>query len=140
MIKKIKELYIKYKEPIVYMLFGGVATAIDFLTYIFLTRFFEFDESTCNVIAQLIAVVAAFFLNKIFVFKDTSFVFKTTLIQFVEFCSLRILTVALNSLLFWIFVDIFTMHDILIKVLVSVLIVILNYFFSKLIVFKKKAR
>ena len=130
----IKKLYKKYRELIIYGIFGVLATVVDFGSYLILTRLLNADEHFSNVAAQIIAI----FTNKFYVFGDKDCKAKHVLIQFLEFISLRIVTIIINSAMFSFMIEIFNLNDILTKTLVAVVVIILNYVFSKLIVFKKK--
>lgn len=138
MIQKIKELYAKHKEIIVYVIFGALTTAVDFATYILLTRLFSVNEDVANVIAQIVAIIFAFFTNKLYVFNDKSMKLRVVLSQFAKFASVRLVTLVLNSGLFFV-MNKMGINDIITKAVVSVIVIILNYIFSKLIVFRKKA-
>ena len=137
MIQKIKLLFEKYREIIIYVIFGALTTAVDFGTYILLTRLFAVNEGVANVIAQIIAIVFAFFTNKLFVFNDRSMRLRDVCLQFAKFTSMRLVTLVLNSGLFFILNEVAKINDIVTKIGVSVIVIILNYIFSKLIVFKK---
>lgn len=128
----------RVREIIVYGIFGVLATVVDFGSYIIMTRLFSIDEHLSNVLAQFLAIIFAFFTNKIFVFKDKDLKWKTLSVQLGKFVSLRLVTLALNSILFSFMVEKFHINDILSKIVVAVVVVILNYIFSKLIIFKHK--
>ena len=140
MIKKIKDLLIIYKEIISYLFFGVLTTAVDFVSYYILTRFLNSDEGFSNVLAQFLAILFAYVTNKLFVFEDKTNNFKSLLIQFGKFFSLRLVTLVLNSVMFIVMIDKLGINDIVTKVIVSVIVIILNYVFSKLIVFKGKEK
>lgn len=140
MIQKIKELLIKHKEKISYLFFGVLTTAVDFVTYFILTRILLLNEDLSNVISQILAILFAYVTNKIFVFEDKTDNFKELIIQFSKFCSLRLVTLILNSVMFTLMNQKLGINDIVTKVIVSVIVIILNYVFSKLIVFKTKEK
>ena len=138
--QKIKDLLLKYKEVISYLFFGVLTTAVDFVSYYILTRVFRLDEGVSNVLAQFFAILFAYVTNKLFVFEDKTNDFKSLIIQFGKFFSLRLVTLVLNSVMFIIMIDKLGINDIVTKVIVSVIVIILNYVFSKLIVFKGKEK
>ncbi len=140
MTKTIKELLIKYKEVISYLFFGVLTTVVDFVSYFLLTRFLHLGEGFSNVLAQFIAILFAYVTNKLFVFEDKSSDFKKLIIQFGKFFSLRLVTLVINSVMFVIMVDKLGINDIVTKAIVVVIVIILNYVFSKLIVFKGKEK
>jgi len=151
MIEKIKELYAKHKEIIVYVIFGVLTTAVDFATYILLTRLFSMNEDASNVIAQIVAIIFAFFTNKSWVFKDTVSGKGAVLAQFGKFTLSRVSTyfvewglgafvpMILIACGFEPFRLIITVDADMIATAVSVVLVtVLNYILSKLLVFTKK--
>ncbi|MBE6718525.1 MAG: GtrA family protein [Ruminococcaceae bacterium] len=137
MIDLFTALYKKHKTIIIYIIFGVLTTAVDFVSYIILTKSFGIDENISNVISQILAIIFAFVTNKIFVFEDKDLKPKALLTQFAKFTSLRLVTLLLNSGMFFVMTESMHVNDIITKVLVSVIVIILNYIFSKLIVFKK---
>ena len=137
MICKIKELFKTHREIISYIIFGALTTFVDFATYITLTRFLSLNEDLSNVISQAVAIIFAFIVNKIFVFEDRENNLKAVIYQFAKFTSLRLTTLFLNSALFFVMTELININDIVTKALVSVVVIILNYIFSKLLVFKR---
>ena len=137
MLTKIKQLLIKYRELIMYAIFGILTTAVNFGSYFAMTRLLSFNEHFSNVLAQALAIVFAFFTNKSFVFQDRSTGKKEYLTKFAEFVSLRLFTLLLNSGIFSLAIETVFANDMLVKILAAIIVVILNYIFSKL-VFKKK--
>lgn len=140
MIKTFKTLLTKYKEVISYLFFGVLTTAVDFVSYYALTRIFHLDESLSNVIAQLIAIIFAYITNKLYVFEDKTKDIKSLAFQFGKFFSCRLVTLVVNALMFKIMIDYMSIHDMVTKAIVSVVVIILNYVFSKLLVFTKKGK
>ena len=137
MICKLKELFKTHREIISYIFFGALTTFVDFATYIVLTRFLSLNEDLSNVISQAVAIIFAFIVNKLFVFEDKENNVKAVMGQFLKFTSLRLTTLFLNSALFFVMTELININDIITKALVSVIVIILNYIFSKLLVFKK---
>lgn len=152
MIKKIKELFIKYKEIILYALFGVLTTianlaAFLLTTYIFGEELYLFN----NAVAWIAGVVVAFVTNKIWVFNSKSWKFKIWGKEFVEFVTARLLSFVFEEVGMLLFVDVLNVGEkaitvfgfsitgqIIVKLLLSVVVVILNYVASKFIIFKKK--
>lgn len=151
MIAKIKELIIKYKEIIMYLIFGVLSTVVSWGTYALFTKLipsfsissFEITTvMTSNVLSWVCAVIFAYITNKLFVFNSKSWAPQTALKEFALFISSRLITGVLE----WVGVPllvslglgqtIFGIEGMLSKVLVSIIVVILNYVFSKLLIFK----
>jgi len=132
----------KYKQPLKYLFFGIIVTSINWLVFsrLVLTSLSIFIS---NVLSWAIAVIVAFFCNKIWVFKSESWNVKNVLKEFLNFVFLRIftgifeiITVPIIVLLGFdlIFISITGMDA---KILVSGIIIVGNYLISKYWVFKK---
>lgn len=133
-----KRLWEKYREYILYLLFGGVTTVINYGVYALCGHVFHFGVVPSNIIAWIFAVIAAFITNKLWVFESRSFALKTVGKEFAEFVLARLLTMVIETALLWIFVDQLHFNDLIMKIITSIIVVILNYIFSKFIIFKKK--
>lgn len=139
--KKIKELYLKYKEVINYLIFGGLTTIVSFLTYYIVAKIFGIEEVTSNIFSWFCAVLFAYITNKIFVFNSKTNTVKETFKELVSFFLARIVSGMLCDVgTFAIMVKVFHINDIFSKIVTQVMVIVLNYIFSKLIVFKKKAK
>ncbi len=149
---KIKELVIKYKEIVLYAVFGVVTTIANLLAFL-LSDFILGQDLylVSNAIAWIVGVIVAFVTNKLWVFNSKSWKLKVFLKEFSEFVGARIFSFGVEEAGMWLFVDVigfdekslnifgFVITGIWIaKVLLSVIVVIMNYFFSKFIIFKKK--
>lgn len=131
----IKKEYLKNKEIILYIIFGILTTLVNYICYFMGTKIFKINYLYSNIIAWLLSVLFAFFSNKFLVFNslENSKVLK----EFLLFTSARILSGFLETFLLYIFVGLLKFDDSIVKILVSVLVVISNYYFSKVYVFKK---
>lgn len=136
--QKLKDLIIKYKSIILYIIFGAATTFIDFAIYFSLTRLLGVNEQIAQWIAWFFAVVFAFFTNRKWVFEAGSKTTKNFIWQVLSFFGSRLFSGFINWLMILIFVTIMGISDIIIKCVAAVFIVILNYVLSKLIVFRKK--
>lgn len=135
---KIKELYNKYKEIINYLIFGVLTTAVNFIVYLVCAKLFHIDEVVSNVIAWFLSVLFAYVTNKIYVFESKSVEKNVLMKEIVSFFGCRLFSGIMDIILFSICVKAIHMNDMIAKIIISVLVVILNYIFSKLIIFKKK--
>lgn len=149
--QKIKDLLIKYKEIITYIIFGGLTTAVSFVSYAVFTKIIPIQNgitlaSVSNVLSWICAVLFAFVTNKIWVFESKEKGAKKVFSEFCKFVASRLLTGVIEwaGVPFLMYIGlkqtIFGIEGMLSKVLVSVIVVILNYVFSKLFVFKGKSK
>ena len=137
MMKKIKELFKKYKEVILYIIVGVFTTAISFLCQWIFSDLVKIPyEWITTVIALFISILFAFFANKLLVFehKEKKGFFKELLL----FYASRIFTSLLEIGVMGLFVDLLDYNKWVVKIIVTVIIMILNYVLSKFLVFTKK--
>ena len=134
----IKILWNKYKEIINYLIFGVLTTIVNYISYIILTKVCNIDYLVSTVIAQVIAIIFAYITNKIFVFQSKNLSKKEFFKEMFSFFGFRILSLFLDMGFMYIFVDMLHLNDVIMKLVSNVLIVIANYIFSKLFIFKKK--
>lgn len=127
-IQKIQDLQI-----IRYIMTGGVTTAINYIIYFGLTAV-EADYITANCIAWLGAVIFAFFANKQLVFCSKGERKK----EFIQFVSLRLATLAAETMLLYILVEAAGAGSTVSKILVSLVTVVLNYIACKYGIFKER--
>lgn len=134
---RILAFWSKHKEVLLYLIFGFLTTVVNYLVYFPLHSGATMLASVANVIAWVAAVIFAFLTNKPFVFKSTDWSFRTVMPEFAKFVGARLGSLAVETLILLICVDILAWNGILMKVITSVLVVVLNYVTSKFIVFKK---
>lgn len=138
--RKIRALLNRYADIVSYLFFGGLTTLVNFLVYFPLYNWIGFSGLTSNVIAWVAAVAFAFVTNKPFVFKSHDWSKDVVMTELSKFVGCRIASGLLESFAIWLFVDMMNRDGNWIKIIVSILVVILNYVFSKSIVFKKKEK
>ena len=104
-----------------------------------------------NAIAWIAGVVTAFVTNKLYVFNSKSWKPKIAIKEFAEFTGARLFSFVFEEVGMWIFVTVLHFSDkslsvlafdisgqLIAKILLSIVVVAMNYFFSKFIIFKKK--
>lgn len=136
--QRIIDLLKKYREVIQYGFWGVMTTLVNYIVYFGCTKLAEVDYLISNVIAWCVAVIFAFVVNKVFVFRSKGWSGKALLWEFGSFVSARVLSGVMETGLLWLFVEQLHFSDSVIKIVAGVLVVIINYFFSKLIIFRKK--
>ena len=135
--EKIKKIFAERKELILYVFFGGMTTLVNYIVYFSLTRVFSVNEIFSNVAAWFIAVLFAYVTNKIWVFESKSTEIKMLARELLMFFSARLFSGFLDTALLFILFTCIGINDVFVKVFSCILVVILNYFFSKFIIFKK---
>lgn len=136
------KLFTRYREMMVYLVVGVMTTAVNWAVYAACVA--RLGVSVSNGIAWVIAVIFAFLANKWLVFESKTWQCKAVMREAALFVSARVVTGVLEIVLVPTLVAIGLNQTILgiagmvSKVLVSVLVLILNFLFSKLFIFKRK--
>ena len=134
----IVKMLTKYKSFIAYGIFGVLTTVVNIVIYSFSYNTLGLSNTLSNVIAWIIAVAFAYLTNKVWVFGSTSWKWEVLKKEVVAFISCRLATGILDIVIMYICVDVMQWNALLMKTSSNVLVIILNYIFSKLIIFKKK--
>ncbi|MBQ7347150.1 MAG: GtrA family protein [Clostridia bacterium] len=145
MIEKIKALCARFREQLLYLIFGGLTTLVDWVVSFLLYRVWDqaidahaFVIHGANVIAWVAAVLFAFFTNRKWVFESTQRGVLPILGELCTFAGGRVLTFLLQETMVAVFFDWLGLNKYAVKLIAAVLVVILNYVISKLVVFRKK--
>ena len=125
------------KETILYIIFGVITTIVDFAAFAVFHYGLDMNEILANTLAWFIAVVVAFITNKLYVFEKKSFDAVSLLHEIPSFFMARVASLIVTDI-FLIFAGIVDMNMLLAKAIISVVVIIMNYFFSKLFIFNKK--
>lgn len=127
----------KYREGLLYLFFGGCTTLINIIAF-FLLRQFRIGKYISNAFAWFISVVFAFFTNKLYVFESKDKNKKTVLKESVSFFLFRIASLGFDTGIMFVLLEIMSVNELVSKIVSNVFVIVINYFFSKLFVFKKK--
>lgn len=137
MINRIIELVKKYWDIIVYLFFGVLTTIVNYLVYLPCYNLLHLSAAVSNMIAWVFAVAFAYLTNKHWVFRSHDWSSKTVIPELTKFVACRIGSGLMETLVLLLTVDLLHWNGNVMKLIVSVLVVILNYVASKLVVFKK---
>lgn len=133
----IRKLFTKYRSFMFYAIFGVLTTLVNLVAYHLCYNKAGMSNTLSNVIAWVLAVAFAYITNKIWVFDSKSFRWKVLKREIPAFISCRLATGIMDLVIMYICVDVMGWHANLMKLMSNVLVIILNYVFSKLIIFKK---
>ena len=136
--EKIKEWITKYYDILSYLLFGGLTTLVNYLVYLPCYNWLQISAGISNAIAWIFAVTFAFVTNKPFVFKSHDWSVKVVIPELTKFLGCRIGSGLLETVILFLTVDLLHWNGNILKLFTSVLVIILNFFGSKLLVFTKK--
>ena len=136
--EKLKKLLHKHYDILVYLVFGVLTTAVNYIVYLPCYNLLHLSATVSNVIAWAAAVAFAYVTNKPFVFHSHDWSAKTVVPELTKFIGTRLGSGGLETLVLLVFVDMLKGNGNVWKLLTSVLVVALNYIGSKLLVFRKK--
>lgn len=128
----------KYRSLIAYGIFGVLSTIVNIGTYYLCYDVNDMSNVLSNVLAWIAAVLFAFVTNKLWVFESKSLAPKVVFYEFTTFMGCRTATGAMDLAIMYVCVDVMCWPAMVMKMISNILVILLNYIFSKLIIFKKK--
>ena len=148
--KMIKKLFIKYKELITYVIFGVLTTLVNFFAFWLFTKIFgEEFYLVNNAIAWVVGVIFAYITNKLFVFESKSWNLKVITKEITGFLGARIFSFLVEEGGMFLFITVLGLGEksltilsltitgqFIVKILLAVIVVVMNYVFSKFFIFK----
>lgn len=134
---KIRTFLEKHRDILVYLFFGILTTAVNYVVYLPCYNLLGLSAALSNMIAWAAAVAFAYLTNKPFVFHSHDWSAKTVLPEFAKFVGSRVASGALETGIIFVTVDCLNWNGNVMKLVTSVLVVVLNYVASKLLVFRK---
>lgn len=140
MMKKIKELYKKNKEIINYLIFGFLTTVVSLLVYYILTFTIidpnhSLELQLANIISWIAGVAFAYITNRKYVFESKN---NNVTKELSSFVGARIITLIMDMLIMYIGVTVLKGNDKILKLISQIIVIVSNYIFSKIFVFKNK--
>lgn len=144
--KNVLALYKKYREIINYIIFGGGTTVVSWATYAAFVGGLGMGILTGKILSWVCAVAFAFVTNKLWVFFSRAADWKSWLREGLEFFASRAATGVIEvvglEVLMKLGMDgaLFGVEGFAANIVVTVVVVILNYIISKFLVFRKKER
>lgn len=127
------------REVISYFIFGVLTTLTDWVVYAVL-RNYDVDYRLATIGSWAAAVLFAFVTNKLFVFQSMRMQPQVILHEFISFVACRGLTGIFNLVAMIVMVDYAGINDFISKLFISVIVLLMNYVFSKIFIFKKAGK
>lgn len=139
-IKLFAPLYKKNKEIIYYIFFGVLTTVVSWIVFGAGIYILKLNEHPANIMSWVISVEFAYLTNRKWVFESHVKTAEEYIKEMLSFYGGRLLTLLLEEVIILIFITKLGYNKMLIKILATILVLIGNYFLSKLIVFRKKEK
>ena len=134
----IKRLWTKYLELILYVFFGGCTTLVNIVVYHVCSKWLGMGTLLANGLAWVLSVAFAYMTNRIWVFRSKERTARGILREAGSFVGARAFTGLLDEGIMYLFVDVVGWPGLPVKIASNILVIVLNYVFSKLLIFKKK--
>ncbi|MFK5676165.1 GtrA family protein [Ligilactobacillus sp. LYQ60] len=132
-------LFKKYKRIIAYLFWGVVTTVVNILSFQVLHGNLKINYVIANIIAWILAVLVAFFSNKVWVFGSHYTTVRNFISEFLKFCFYRLLTLVIDMLIMFVGISLIKIHGtlnlMLLKLIDNIIVTITNYVFSKWLIF-----
>lgn len=130
--------YKKHKEVLLYLFFGGVVTLVSIGTFQLFYAVFKINELIANVISWVISVLVAYATNRTWVFHSTAKGKSAVTAEMLGFFGGRAATLLIEELIILVFVTFLKFNSLAVKLAAQIAVIVLNYIFSKLLIFKNK--
>lgn len=134
--QKLLPLYEKYEDILLYIFFGALTTLVSFGTHYL--GILIFNNVVINTtFSWICAVLFAFFTNRIWVFQAPTKTAGEFFFQLLKFFGSRFFTYLVELLIMFVFVDLLSFKEMIVKICAQAVILVLNFILSKFMVFKK---
>lgn len=138
MLEKLKLLFSKYREPVLYIFFGGLTTAVSFVSYWILVDGVHLHYMVSTVLSWILSVTFAYVTNRRWVFESRAHGVGAVLWEIVCFFACRVASGLMEMGLMYVGVDLLRVNDKAVKLVANIFVIVANYILSKVIVFRKK--
>ena len=139
MIQTIRALLRRHREIVSYVFWGVMTTAVNYVSYLLLTEGLQVHYLAGTVVAWVLSVLFAYFVNKLFVFQSKDWAWRVALRELWQMTASRLFSLGLETGILWLFVERLHCGEVIVKLCANVLVVVVNYVLSKFIIFRKKA-
>ena len=136
--KRLKHFLIKYKEIINYLFFGVLTTIVNYVIYVICAKLFVIDILLATFTAWFGSVLFAYITNKKYVFESKTNRKIEIVREVLSFFWFRILSGIIDMVIMYITVNLLELNDLIMKLAANIIVIILNYVFSKMFIFKNK--
>lgn len=135
---KIINIYRKNEEAISYLFWGFVTFVLGTVLFYVFANTMGLYEQIANVLSWIVCVIFAYLTNRTFVFKSKVKGFKNIFVEFKDFIAARVLTLVMENAILFVMIDLLTINNMIAKIVGQVVVIVSNYFLSKMWIFKKK--
>lgn len=136
---QLKELIQKIctKEVLSYTIFGILTTVVNIVVSTILNKFFSVEGNIASTIGIIACILFAYFTNRKWVFHSQAKTAKEKWAEFIKFILGRGITMVIEMVGFFLLYTICLLPFLFSKCIITVIVIILNYFLSKFFAFKQ---
>lgn len=127
----------KKNEMILYIIFGILTTLINIISYALFTRVIMLDTYISNIIAWILSVLFAYITNRKYVFKIDNNNTSKKIKELFSFYGLRIVSLIIDMFIMYILINLINIDDLISKIITNIFVIVVNYLFSKYLIFNK---
>ena len=128
----------KHREIIAYLIVGVLTTVVSWIVYALLRLVLDMNDPLqvqIAVIARWVAgVLFAYFTNRKYVFQSRD---PKMLFELLKFVGSRVTTLLSDMFIMWLMVSVLGINDWIATFVSAVVVIVLNYVFSKYLVFRE---
>ena len=125
-------------ELVSYLFVGVATTVVNYVVYYIATRLLSMGVMPGTWTAWVVAVAFGYVANKAFVVHTHCDSVLSLLREAGSFFAMRLVSLGMETVLMYLTVTVLGLNDLVMKLIVNIVVIILNYVFSKLFIFKKK--
>ena len=138
-LRVLEPFYRKYKEVLLYLLFGGLTTVVSVVTFALFYRLMGIHELVANVLSWILAVLFAYVTNRTWVFASRADTRAGIVREILAFFGGRLATLLVEEGIIAVFASWLALPAVPVKLAAQVVVIVLNYVISKLFVFRGPA-
>ena len=127
----------KKNEIILYIIFGILTTLINIISYALFTRVIMLDTYISNIMAWILSVLFAYLTNRKYVFKIDNNNTSKKIKELFSFYGLRIVSLIIDMFIMYILINLINIDDLISKIITNIFVIVVNYLFSKYLIFNK---
>ena len=124
-------------EIFIYLFFGGLTTVVNIVTFTVSYQIFNLSWPISNTISWIFSVLFAFVTNKLWVFQSKTESIPALAWEFAKFIFYRVLSFGMDMACMYLFIDMLHTGNLIAKIITQIVVVVANYIFSKVFIFKK---
>ncbi len=130
------DFFKRHKAFIVYNIFGFIATLLNASLYAVFYNEVGMSNLLSTFASLVITIIFAFFTNKLWVYKSREWHLRTVMLEFSSFFGARAISSVFDMIFMCIAVDFMSLHPVTMKLISSLAVGLINYFFGKMIFYR----